>query len=56
MARYRLLTAAQWQKIGPLLPKPKPSPQVGLGGRSAFIDLGVPLFRRWRHASVRDMA
>ena len=29
MARYRLLTDAQWQKIEPLLPKPKRSPRGG---------------------------
>ena len=29
MARYRLLTDAQWEKIEPLLPKPKRSPKGG---------------------------
>lgn len=29
MAQFRLLTDAQWQKIEPLLPKPKRSPKGG---------------------------
>jgi len=31
MARYRLLTDAQWQKIEPLVPRPKRSPKSGRG-------------------------